>query len=343
MSKEKDTETAVATQQSSQISVPATKLGGVKKLEGYDSLKEEGLVDSTTDYEAAMKEIDEAIQDNTGVGEIQISRISIAQPGTPEVASAQAGWQAGMLFDSQSREVITEFGKPPWLLARGVESGDIKAVHYLPIVFIFKLPSEYVMWPSKEEREQGIKNFHWKDLDPASPRVREGMWPPKGIWRGEGAPPVTEHLNLLGIGLNTDCSPKTNLIIASFSRTSFRTGQKLVTNLSQHKMSSLPYWGRVYYLFTQSHTEDRQTWYTIEFAKGPRLDKYGLEAGGSDEINRLVNAQCFKNARDLSNKDSGRTLQELMINAAAFADEESYTSSANSGSENSEEDGDPAF
>ena len=342
MAKEKNTETGMTVAEPTPAQVPAKVGGGVKVVEGYDAVVESGEARNQSEYMQSINEIDKAIQDNVAVGEIQVSRISIAQPSTPEVASKVQGWESGQLFDSMSREVITTYGKPPWLLARGVDPSDVKATHYLPIVFIFKLPNEYVKWPDKEERDAGMKNFHWKSLDPGEPRVREGLWKPKGTWRGEGSPPVTEHINLLAIGLDTDCSPRTNLIVASFSRTSFRTGQKLVTSLSQHKMTNLPYWGRVYYLFTESHTEDILTWYTIGFAKGPNVTKFGVEAGGDDENNRALIANCFKYARDLANPNTGRELQELMINAAAFAADDAGDGGS-AGGESAESTADPTF
>lgn len=318
--------------------VPAVqRQGGIARFEGSDIVEENQL-----DYEQAMKEIDQAQSENIAAGEVKISRLSIAQPGTPEVAEHLDGWQGGMIFDGTSREVVSEFGKPPWLLARGVQASDIKACAYLPIVFMFRLPSEYVMWPSKEEREQGIKQFHWKDLDPRSPRVVEGMWKPKGTWTGEGAPPVTEHLNLLAFGLNSlDCSVKTGLIVGSFSRTSFRTGEKLVSALQQHKLSKLPWWGRVYYLFTEFHKEDGNPYYTYAFAKGPKLVEFAQPPALNDhsilENSRDIFKNCFETARALSDRSNGRALQEMMINAAQLQEEVTGGSAGGTGGDNGSE------
>jgi hypothetical protein len=222
-----------------------------------------------------------------------------------------------MLFDSMTREIITLNEKPPWMIAKGVPESDLKPRPFLPVVCIFRLPSEYVKWPSKEEREQGIKKFHWKDLDAQSPRVREGLWKPKGIWTGEGSPPVTEHLNILSMGLNMDASIRTNLLVNSFSRTSFRAGQKLVTSLNQHRMHKLPWWGRIYYLFTEAKkNEKNETYYVLMSAKGPRLEEFG------DRENAIeVFKSCYEQAKMLSDKNSGREYQQMMINAAAFAED----------------------
>lgn len=265
-----------------------------------------------------LQDIDSALQSNIEFGEIQISRISIAQPGTPEVAGNEDGWSGGMLFDSMSREIVTLNEKPPWMIAKGVSESELKPRPFLPVVCIFRLPSEFVKWPDKDERDQGMKNFHWKDLDVQSPRVREGLWKPKGTWQGTGAPPVTEHLNILTMGLNMDASIRTNLLVNSFSRTSFRTGQKLVTSLNQHRMTKLPWWGRVYYLFTEAKkNEKNQTYYVLMFAKGPKLEDFGLRENAIE-----VFQNSYEQAKLLADKTSGREYQEMMINAAAFAEDD---------------------
>lgn len=319
---EAPTGTAVATQHANEHAK-----SNLPKTVGGDLVVESLAPDE--DYESAMKQINAATMENIGVGEVQISRLSIAQPGTPEVASNEQGWQAGMLYDSMSREPISLFGKPPWMLARGIDPGELKAVHYVPMVYMFKLPTEFVKWPSKQEREAGIKQFHWKDLDKFSPRVREGLWKPKGTWIGEKgqAPPVTEHMNLLGFGLDEHCNFKSNLLISSLSRTSYPVGKKLVTALQQHKMNNLPWWGRVYYLFTEPRRDElNNTYYVICFAKGPMLLEYGSVVGGDNSQNKNVFNQCFKMSKSLSDQVHGRALQESMLNAAQITEEASEPS-----------------
>lgn len=321
----KDTSQATATEPVSEPEIAAEeKIAdiGVGATALTTKVSETGLGTSPVKSEMErmmeeMQQIDAAINENIEQGEIQVARISIAQPGTPEVASGQDGWKAGMLFDSMNREVITVNGKPPWLLAKGIPADELQSRPFLPVVCIFRLPSEYVKWPTKDERESGIRKFHWKDLDAMSPRVREGMWKPKGTWAGTGAPPVTEHLNVLMLGLNPDGSIKTNLLIDSFSRTSFRSGQKLVTSLNQHRMNKLPWWGRVYYLFTDSKTEEGNTYYRMQFAVGPKLLEYGDSVLAQETFKA-----CFDNAKALADKQNGRALQELMVNAAAFAEDD---------------------
>jgi len=288
--------------------------------------------DMPENWEQDMADIEAATQENIGVGEIQISRISIAQPTTKEVARKVAGtsWDGGVLFDNMAREIVSIEGKAPWLMKEGVAPDKLLPRHYLPFVPIIRLPSEYVLWPNKDERQQGLTMFHWKELDPMNPKVREGLWPPKGTWvapvKGQ-APPVTEHLNILGIGLNDDGSKRTGLMIASFSKTSFKTGQKLVSSCVQQKMNRLPFWGRVKWLFTDQRDEGTQTWFVLRFANGPRLVEFGSEENRESGLMTELFRECFAEAKALSDPTpsemnpritTGKYLQELYINAAQF-------------------------
>ena len=284
---------------------------------------------SVEEYLASVGEIDNAIHDNIEDGEIQVSRIGIAQPTSPKVAGGEEGWQGGMLFDNMGQEVITLLGKAPWLLSKGIPAADLKAQPFLPFVPIFKLPNEYVLWPSKDERAAGIKRFHWKTLDGTEARVREGMWPPKGNWVGEGSPPVTEHLNILGIGLNEDGTPRTGLIVASFSRTSFQTGKKLITACVTQKTQQLPFFGRVYYLFTDKLVDKKTnaTYYAIQFAKGPKL----LEFGSNREATSSLFREAFAAQKKLSDATNGKYLQELYINAAQLGDADAHGAASEGG------------
>jgi hypothetical protein len=301
------------------------------------------------------KDIAAAMSENIGLGEIQISRISIAQAQSPEVMNQLAGFAPGVLFDSSSKEPISLFGKPPWLIQKGVDPAELKGMYYLPLVFVFKLPTEYVLWPTKEERQQGIKNFHWKCLDAMDPRVREGMWPPKGIWKpkegGPKAPPVTEHINLLAIPLNEDATSKCGMMVASFSRTSFKTGKNIVTALQQHTLNPQPaskFWfSRVYYLYTELAKYQGGSCYVYRFAKGPSIFNFGATPDSDLEANKEIFRLCLDQSKQLSSRETGRQLQEMMINAAQFSDDEAMyggddtgESTETGGTENSD---DPTF
>jgi hypothetical protein len=263
-----------------------------------------------------MMVADDAIMENVEEGEIQISRIGIAQPTSPKVAGNEDGWLAGMLFDNQSQEIITTSGKAPWQLAKNLP--DVDTLHYVAFVPLFKLPNEFVLWPTSEERDAGMTRFYWKTLDGSEERVREGMWKPKGTWEGTGSPPVTETINILGICLNDDGTPKSGLIVATFARTSFKTGKKLVTACVQQKMNKLPFFGRVYYLYTEKKIEPKkkQTYYIIQFAKGPQL----LQFGSNPEVTASLYREAHAAQKKLSDATNGRYLQELYINAAKLAD-----------------------
>jgi len=310
-----------ATQNGGSANVPAAAQSRAMSAPSHSAYKDREAVvgDDMTDaqYAAMMNQIDGAIDENIELGEIKVSRISIAQPGTPQVASNQQGWKGGMLFSNLTNEFLSHAGKSPWLIAKGLEPSEIRTQEYCNFVPIFRLPTEYCKWPNKEEREAGMKRFHWKTLNKNEPRVREGIWENRGgTFNGKGAPPVTEHLNVLGIVLNDDGTPMSGLVVASFSRTSFPTGELLVTNCKEQKMTGLPFWGRVYHLYTESTTNDqRQTYYVLQFAKGKELLKFG-----DPDMMKAVNRMCMKTAFDLSDPVNGKKLQELYINAAGMAD-----------------------
>lgn len=284
-------------------------------------------VASDEEYAKFMQQIEQANQENIGVGEIQISRISVVQGITKEIGQRVAGYEPGQFFDNMSREVISEFDKAPWMRGKVNDENRIPAFHFLTIVPIMRLPSEYVKWPTKEERGGGMTMFHWKELDVHHPNVRAGLWAPKGIWKpkekGE-APPVTEHLNILCYCLNQDGNKRTGLMINSYAKTSFRTGQRLVSSCVQQRASGLPFWGRIKWIYSEPKSEGGNTWSVIRFANGPKLLEFGSE--GPEPMKQLFR-ECFEEARRLSDttpsefdpeKTTGRYLQELYINAAQF-------------------------
>jgi hypothetical protein len=252
-------------------------------------------------------DIDAANSDNTSAAEMQIPRIGIAQPTSPLLAAGTPGWKAGMLFDTISNDIITIEGKAPWLLSKGVDPASLVNTNFLIFVPIMKLPSEFVLWPTKEERQEGMKRYHWKTLDRLDPRVREGSWPPIGTFKEDGkAPPVTEHTNILGLGLNEDGTVKTGMILASFSRTSAKAGKKLSTACINQRSFGLPYWGMVHYLFTTVKTDGKNTYYIMQSAKGPTLMTFCNN-------NPAVFKTCFNIAKDLA---SSKEKQHKLLNAS---------------------------
>lgn len=282
---------------------------------------------------ASWRDIDQAMDQNISATELQFSRLAIAQPLVPEIVAEVDGWQKGGFYDSVTREPLFIRDLPPWLLAKGIQKSELKVQTFLPFVPIFKLPTEYVKWPTKEEREAGVKMFHWKDLDQTSQRVREGIWPPTGIWKGQGAPPVTQHCNVLGFPIGLDGSKLSNSMIASLSRTSFKTGRKWVTQLNHHRMSNLPYWGRIYYLYTELKQFKQGAAFVLQFAKGPKLTELPL--------GQQLFRECYSMAKQLANGESGRAYQEAILAAAQFATDETMAPEDEGGQE--EESGDPAF
>jgi hypothetical protein len=279
---------------------------------------------------ASWREIDKAMDENIAATELQFSRLAIAQPLVPEVVEEAEGWQKGGFYDSVTREPLFMRELPPWLLAKGIPKSELKPQTFLPFVPIFKLPTEYVKWPTKEERKAGVKMFHWKSLDPNEQRVREGVWPPVGVWQGQGAPPVTQHCNIFGFPVDLEGSKLSNSMIASLSRTSFKTGRKWVTQIKHHRMNNLAPWGRIYYLYTELKTFDEGQAFVLQFAKGPKL----LELSNGQELHR----ECFTIAKQLADGESGRAYQEAILAAAQFALDEAHTPEGEGGDEGKDPD-----
>jgi len=300
----------VAIQMSSQqASKPASELSSI--LADSEGVDLDGLSE-------AMDQIDDAIYEN--VGNLQVSRIAISQPGTPEVAAGEEGWKAGILFDNMTKEIFSKVRKATW-----IKTESPPMISYAIFLPIFALPTEFVAWPTKEERQEGMKNYHWKSLQISDARVQAGIWPPKGKWKGTGSPPVTEHKNLLGIILNEDGTPMSGHIVLSCSRTSFRSGEKLMGQCLQHKMNNLPnFWGRVYFLMTEKklNASTNNTYYQLSFAKGPSISEFIQDKTHL----RAIVEECFQLQKDLSDKSidsgqestKGRLMQERFINAAAL-------------------------
>lgn len=258
--------------------------------------------------QAAMAAIEAAQAANTSQSEINFSRVGILQPGSPEIAGQIPGYSAGMLVDNLTREILTSEMLPPWMLKRGVPADELRKQHVMYFLPVFKLPNEYIKWKPYDEGG----GWEWKTLDVREDRVREGIWPPRGIWQPEEgekkSPPVTENINIMGLALDEEYAPRSNFIVATFARTSYKTGKLLVTAMNANRLHNLPPWGRVYYLSTHKETEDRTTWYQIDMAAGDLLTKH-------DPTN-VIGDHCFETSLALSDKELGRGRQEMIINTA---------------------------
>lgn len=275
--------------------------------------------DFFSDMGDELKAIYGASDQNVDNSEIQISRIGIVQPTSPEVTGQVEGWRGGMLYDNVLREVISYPLKQPWLKYKGVEESALRTVDSLIFLPILKLPTEYVKWPSKEERAGGQKAFHWKTLDVKEERVREGIWPNRGgTWKGKGSPPVTEHMNVVGAALDVNGGIKSLPIVLSFSRTSYQTGRKFTTFCQNLKLRGLPWWGVPQWLFCDKKVEEQGTYFILRFANGPTLQQLFPEG----DVAKTLHTECFKLARELANPETGRAFQENLISAAVFATED---------------------
>lgn len=321
---------------------PATHIAQVAQATAQNTQVSTQTDDFFSGISDELKGIYQASDENIDNSELQIARIGIVQPLSPEVANQVEGWKGGMLYDNVTRSVISSPMKQPWLKYRGIAEEQLRTVDTLIFVPIFKLPTEYVRWPNKEERAAGQKTFQWKTLDATETRVREGMWKPKGTWVGKGSPPVTEHLNIVGAAVNQDGSVISLPIVLSFSRTSYPTGKKFVTFCQNLKLKNLPWWGVPQYLYCDKITNTRnETYYVLRFATGPTLQQIFPQ-----EVGRALHLDCLKLAKELSNPETGKIFQQNLINAAAIAPEESDEVDNSSGESDSGESftsSDPAF
>lgn len=267
-----------------------------------------------------LKEIQAAIDANTSESEIRISRLAIMQPQSPEITGQQMGYKPGMLVDSITREVLTDLGLPPWLLQKGVPEADLKPMHFALIVPVFKLPTEYIKWVKRNERKEGMDRWEFKTLDKNDPRVKAGVWKSLGGTFGlkpedKGkAPPVTDNCNYLCLVIDPKTGkPKTNFLVATFSRTSAEAGKQLATALAANKMQGLMPWGCTFWLYTEARQymqpgEPKPTTaYVMRVTRGP-------ESGSIVFSN--AQTEILMMARALSAPASGVLLQTAFINSA---------------------------
>ena len=191
---------------------------------------------------------------------------------------------------------------------------ELPASYSCVFVPIFKLPTEYIKWIPKADQKPGELAWEWKTLDAEDPRVREGIWAPRGTFKGN-KPPVTENINFLGTVLDLDGSVIAPFIIATFARTSFNTGKDLVTAMQSHGMSGLKPWGRCYHLYTKKESKEvggtTSVYYVMRIAKGPALADFSPKAEPA-----LAQLALW-----LADPEEGRQRQENMINRSILGDE----------------------
>lgn len=285
------------------------------------------LIDpSNEEYMDAVRAVQEAIDSNVGETELTFSRLAFMQPGSPEVASQEPGYKIGQVVDSINREIYSDYSKPPWMVDKGIDPGELNNVHWCLLMPVFKLPTEFIKWIPRNEREPGDPLWEFKTLDAEDERVVEGCWPNTvrgGKWgttpeTKNERPPVTDNNNFLVLVIDLEAKvAKGNFIVATFSRTSSKAGRTLSNYCNGHKMEGLPYFGRCYYLHTKTESNDDGTFVVGHIAKGPRSDQ---------AVQQYIMQMALSMGRWLAEGDPrdgpGRERQERIINAADFGVED---------------------
>lgn len=299
--------------------VPAASQGG-ELAEAM--LSKEDLALLTTEMEGNISEYS-----------VKHARLAIVQPGTPEVTEQVPGYKAGQLMTNTEKQVISMYTKQPWLLGNtGVNADELKLVNCLEVLCCFKLPDEYIQWVPKAERTEGEGLWKFKTLI-RTPEVINGLpdWR-GGKWRKsdtQPSPPVTENCNLLIAPLNQAGDFSMAPIVASFSRTSFKTGEKLVNACRQHRHMQLPWHGRTYWLWTEFQDKEKGKYWRLRMSRGRPLTE--LPDWREKNAVLLTIARALANPEPSDQKDEdgkvkskGRVQQELLIAAAAMMDESEH-------------------
>lgn len=273
-----------------------------------------------------------AMDDNRQDGELQLSRLALLQPTGKD--SSALGNKPGMMVDSRTREVLSDYIKPPWLVGK-VSADEIQSKHCCLIMPVLRLPNEYIQW--KDLKTEG-RGMHWKTLDSSDPRVIAGVWPKNGgVWgtieeQKNVAPPVTININFLNIIVDIETkSAKGNFIVTTFCRTSYGCGETLINHVESHKMRGLMPWGCCYWLHSLAKSNpatNDSVYHVFQVARGPVSSIY---APG------LIPA-AQKMALYLADIRTGKQNQQRLINSADLEtfsgmheDDESSVSSGNLG------------
>lgn len=305
--------------------------------------QEAGVTVPQTDAEL-LKQIQQAYDANVNPeAEFRVSRVAIAQPGTPEISEQRPGYKSGMLLDSITREPLTDFIKAPWLLERGVKEEECPQMHCGLIVPVFKLPSEYIKWYKRDERQPGGDRWEFKTLDKNDPRVKAGVWKSLGGTFGTDpkdkgkAPPVTDNCNYLCLFIDPKTGmPKTNFLVQTFARTSAEAGKQLTTAIGTNKMQGLLPWDRCFWLYTELKPFQKQGDPKPTYANVIHVTRGPLSR---DIVKPATLQEILTMARALSAPNTGMILQTAFINAADLeASDESDDAPHGAGGQTVEED-----
>lgn len=302
-----------------------------------------------------LAEFNGAMEENISVASIRHARLAIVQTGTPEVSEGVPGYKPGMLMTNTEKQVLSTYSKMPWLLKSGVNPEEVKAAHWLEVLVVYKLPDEYIEWIPKSERKDGDGLWRWKTLE-RTKEVLQGLPDWRGGWWKKSdtqpSPPVTENCNLLLVPLLPDGNFVGGPLVASFSRTSFKAGEKLVNACRQHLHMKLPWHGRTYYLYTEFKENEKGKYYVLRYARGREI----TQLPGWEEKHKVCLETCraladptkseFPDGKD-GFKSRGRIRQEnLIASAVIFTDEDSDGEGAPDDFTTdhfAEEGGEPAF
>ena len=274
------------------------------------------------------KRINRGMAANMTAGDIRISRLGLLQPGSPEIGGQLPGYHAGMIVDNVTREVLTTFGKPPWLIEAGVPENTLQDVDYCVVSVNMKLPSEYIKWIPLTERKENaegiVDRWEFKTLDINDPRVRAGIWRSKGGKFKGKKPPVTDNNNFLILVHDPAMKgSKGYFRVATFSRTSAPCGQAVAGFLQAQAMQNAFPFDNCFYLWTKRHPKElpggqKTFYYTYEMARGPKPIK--LE----DIATESLRTQHMQMAMSLTEPGSGEVLQTTIINSVALDEDDDH-------------------
>lgn len=308
------------------------KGGGLTKRDtgGAIALKESFFGSDGVFGDLDIDDLKDATMENVDASEIKIPRMAIMQPTSPLVAGRDADFKSGQVIDNVDHILLSREVRSPWLEGKVEPSAipTIDAVLFLPI---FKLPTEAVKW---KDRDTEGKGMWWKTLDLKDRRVREGCWPPHGVWQAaEGAnkksPPVTINTNFAGAVYdpeNPNSGPLLEACIGTFAKTSSGAGKDLITKVSSGMRSNIPIFGRLYWLWLAELHNDvkKSTYYAFRCSIGPLITEF-FNMGALKEAGQSA-VSLFNTFRD---KENGRAAQEGFLNASSLDDDDDAYSESN--------------
>ena len=291
------------------------------------------LAPTTPDAEIIAR-IQQGIRNNTSQTDVRFSRLAILQPNSPEIAETQPGYQAGMIVDNVTREILSTYELPPWLVGK-VKDEDLKPVHCMLMLLVYKLPKEYMKWIPRSEQQEGGDRWEFRTLDPTDPRVLDGCWKatvPGGRFKGK-KPPVTDNNNFMILPIDRHLKmPNGNFRVATCAKTSSACGRQIAGILEGHAMQGITPWGRAYYLWTKRDKNEHGVFFTLEIARGPLLHEV---------CEPFVDKMCFGMGRALSDPETGEMFQSIVINSADFDGDDHSDSTGNSDTTISQDEADP--